>query len=496
MSSVLIADRLKASILQSAIEGKLTKQLPEDGDARELLAEIEAEKARLVEEKIIRKEKPLAAITEEEIPFEIPENWVWVRMKDLCLLITDGAHHTPKYIESGVPFLSVKNITKGFLDLEQTKFISQEEHEQLIKRCHPEKGDILLSKIGTTGVPLVIETDIEFSIFVSLALLKIPKEVCNYFLCLMIQTPLAQQQAKAGTKGVGNKNWVLRDISNMIIPLPPLSEQQRIVEAIEIALAKVDSLKEDEMKLYEIQKNFPNKLRASLLQSAIEGKLTKQLSEDGDARELLAEIEAEKARLVEEKIIRKEKPLPAITEEEIPFEIPENWVWVRLGEITYNRGQKTPTNQFTYIDISSINNKKQILGEDLAILEAKAAPSRARKIVQKGDVIYSTVRPYLLNTCIIDKEIIPEPIVSTGFAVLSTPFLVMNQFLLYFLISPFFNSYANDNENAKGVAYPAINDQKFRQGLVPLPPLAEQHRIVAELEKVLGKVEQLNELTQ
>lgn len=234
-----------------------------------------------------------------------------------------------------------------------------------------------------------------------------------------------------------------------------------------------------------------DKLRASLLQAAIQGKLTKQLPADGDARDLLKEIEAEKVRLIEEKVIRKEKPLPSITEDEFPFEIPKNWAWVRLGDVTYNRGQKAPNNKFTYIDIASIDNKNQKLGRELEIIEAKNAPSRARKIVQKGDLIYATVRPYLLNICIIDRDISPEPIVSTGFAVLTTPFAVMNRYLLYLLISPFFNSYANDNENAKGVAYPAINDTRLKLGILPIPPLAEQYRIVEAIEMALAKIDKL-----
>lgn len=239
-----------------------------------------------------------------------------------------------------------------------------------------------------------------------------------------------------------------------------------------------------------------DKLKASLLQAAIEGKLTKQLPEDGDARDLLKQIEAEKQRLIKEKIIKREKPLPPIPKNEIPFAIPKNWVWARLGEVTYNHGQKRPEKEFTYIDISSIDNRNQKLADKLSIICAKDAPSRARKIVENGDIIYATVRPYLLNACIIDKEITPEPIASTGFAVLLTPFLVMNYYILYLLISPFFNTYANGNNNAKGVAYPAINDKSLKLGLLPIPPLAEQQRIVAVLETELAKIDKLKKLIE
>jgi len=234
-------------------------------------------------------------------------------------------------------------------------------------------------------------------------------------------------------------------------------------------------------------------LKKALLQAAIQGKLTEQLPEDGDARDLLKEIQKEKARLVKEGKIKKEKSLPEIKEEEIPFEIPESWVWVRLGDITFNRGQKKPSEKFTYVDISSINNSKNTLGDLSNILSPKEAPSRARKIVQEGDVIYATVRPYLHNTCLIDRSIKPEPIVSTGFAVVTSTNLVINKFLFRCFLSPMFDEYANSNDNSKGVAYPAINDQKFTRALIPLPPLSEQNRIVKKIEELLPEIEALKE---
>ncbi|MDY9922182.1 MAG: restriction endonuclease subunit S [Synergistota bacterium] len=232
-------------------------------------------------------------------------------------------------------------------------------------------------------------------------------------------------------------------------------------------------------------------LKKSILQAAIQGKLTQQLPEDGDARDLLKEIQKEKARLIKEGKIKKEKPLPDITEDEIPFEIPENWCWVRLGEIVYNHGQKVPNKEFTYIDISSINNRTNSLGEINNVLKPENAPSRARKIIYKGDVIYATVRPYLQNICVIDKNIEPEPIASTGFAVVCTPMPTLNFYLFKCFLSPMFDSYANDNDNSRGVAYPAINDDKFSKALIPLPPIAEQERIHRRIEELLPEIEAL-----
>ena len=233
-----------------------------------------------------------------------------------------------------------------------------------------------------------------------------------------------------------------------------------------------------------------DKLRKSVLQSAIQGKLTEQLATDDKVEDLLQAIEEEKELLIKEKKIKKQKPLPEITEDEIPFAIPENWKWVRLGEVMIERGQKKPDENFSYIDIGSIDNKKNKLGE-CKILSPEKAPSRARKLVNIGDIIYSTVRPYLLNTCIIDRIINPKPIVSTGFAVITTNNIDINKYIFKVLLSPMFNDYANDRENAKGVAYPAINDTKLKMAIIPLPPLAEQKRIVEKLDNVLANIDEL-----
>ena len=233
----------------------------------------------------------------------------------------------------------------------------------------------------------------------------------------------------------------------------------------------------------------PQELKNSILQLAIQGKLVPQRPEEGNAEELYKQIQAEKQKLIKEGKIKKEKPLPAITDDEKPFEIPESWKWVRLKEIVYNHGQITPLTKFSYIDIGSIDNIKNRLNNDDNILEPKNAPSRARKIVKIGDILYSTVRPYLHNICIIDRNFKYVPIASTGFAVMSCYSGVYNKYLFHYLLSPAFDSYANNNKNSKGVAYPAINDTRLYVGIVPLPPLAEQKRIVAKIEELLPYVE-------
>ena len=182
------------------------------------------------------------------------------------------------------------------------------------------------------------------------------------------------------------------------------------------------------------------------------------------------------------------KSEPVCIADEVPFDIPESWEWVRLSKIVYSRGQMTPADDFCYIDIGSIDNKNQKLSDEENIIAADKAPSRARKIVDIGDILYSTVRPYLHNMCVVDRSFSHQPIASTGFAVLTCHTGFYNEFLFYYLMSPDFDAYANDTDNAKGIAYPAITDNKLYQALIPVPPEAEQKRIAEKIKEALPYV--------
>ena len=228
-------------------------------------------------------------------------------------------------------------------------------------------------------------------------------------------------------------------------------------------------------------------LKNSILQMAVQGKLVPQDPNDEPASVLLERIRAEKEQLIKEKKIKKEKnpsvifrgadnlPYekvgknePVCIADEVPFDIPDSWEWVRLSSVVYNHGQTKPEEDFCYIDIGSIDNQHQKLSTVETIIPPEKAPSRARKIICKGDIIYSTVRPYLHNMCIIDRNFSKMPIASTGFAVFTCHADFYNEFLFYYLMSPDFDSYANNVENSKGVAYPAINDTRLYKALIPL----------------------------
>ena len=170
---------------------------------------------------------------DDEIPFDIPQNWMWTRLGSILHKLSDGTHSTPKYVDEGVPFISVKDVSNGTLSFEHCKHITIEEHKELYSHCNPELGDILLTKVGTTGIPVIVNTPEQFSLFVSVALLKFNQDLLfNEFLIHLINSPLVQKQAEENTRGVGNKNWVMRDIANTLIPIPPIEEQIRIVSKV------------------------------------------------------------------------------------------------------------------------------------------------------------------------------------------------------------------------------------------------------------------------
>ena len=250
----------KKSILQMAVQGKLVPQDPNDEPASVLLERILAEKEQLIKDGKIKKDKHESIIfrrdnshyelvdgiehcIDDEIPFELPESWCWVRLGSLLTKLTDGTHNTPKYVDKGIPFLSVKDLSLGKLDFLKCKYISEKEHSSIFGRCNPEYGDVLLTKVGTTGIPVIVDTEVEFSLFVSVALLKFnQKKLFNKFLLYQINSSLVQGQALENTKGVGNKNWVMRDIARTLLVLPPIIEQHRIVAKIEELLPLIQSI--------------------------------------------------------------------------------------------------------------------------------------------------------------------------------------------------------------------------------------------------------------
>lgn len=404
------AQDLKNSILQLAVQGKLVEQRAEEGTARELLEQIKLEKEQLIKDKKIKKSKPLPEITEDEIPFEIPESWEWVRLIDLCSLISDGTHKTPAYVEYGVPFISVKDISSGVMDFSNVKYITREEHEKLISRCKPEMNDVLLCRIGTLGKAIKICTDKEFSIFVSLGLLKLIEADVADYIVQVINSGYGYRWIDDNKVGGGtHTNKINLDtLRGMPIPIPPLEEQHRIVAKIEEILPYIDQYDKAYTKLEIFNKKFPEDMKKSILQMAMQGKLVEQRPEEGTADGLYEQIVAEKAQLIKDGKIKKEKPLPEIAEDEIPYEIPSSWRWVRFSEVMDVRDGTHDSPKYIETGIPLVTSKN-ISGGGLYFSNVKyisredADKINERSNVDTGDILFAMIGS-IGNPVIVNKD--------------------------------------------------------------------------------------------
>ena len=236
---------LRKAILQLAVMGKLVPQDPIDRPASELLKEIEKEKTRLLKERKIKNTKKLPDIDDFQIPFEIPDNWRWTILGQLCFQVSDGPHYSPNYVsnENGVLFLSTRNIKTDRFDLSNVKYISQEDHTLFCQRVKPELGDILYTKGGTTGIAKVNDLEFEFSVWVHVAVLKISKKLLfPQYIALALNSPVCFEQSQAYTQGISNFDLGLTRMIKILLPLPPLAEQHRIVAKCDQLMTLCDNL--------------------------------------------------------------------------------------------------------------------------------------------------------------------------------------------------------------------------------------------------------------
>ena len=514
---------LRNLILSLAIQGKLVPQDPGDEPASVLLKRIEEEKKRLVKEKKIKKSESLPLISEDEIPFKLPKGWEWVRLGNLGETQTGTTPSTSNrlYYNGNIPFIKPADILPKGIDYHNESLTEL----GLSKGRLISKGSVIMVCIGgSTGKTFY--TDRDCSCNQQINAITGYQGIEAKFIYYFISSPYFYNRLWENTTGTATPIVNKTKWQSIIIPLPPISEQHRIVQKTDELMALCDELEkalekkaqsnelasksicnliqksenQGQLKtnltllinmfkeVYSTKANIKD-LRDTILQLAVQGKLVPQDPKDEPASVLLKQIEEEKKKLIKEKKIRKETPLPPISKDEWPFELPNGWEWVRLSEICYNHGQKKPSVKFTYIDVSSINNEKGELAETLNELLPEEAPSRARKIVKQGSIIYSTVRPYLLNIAIIDREFQYEPIVSTAFAVIHPFKGVYNRYLFYYLRGIEFNRFVESQ--MVGMAYPAINDARLFKGLVPLPPLLEQHRIVQKIDELMALCDEL-----
>ncbi len=484
---------LKASILQLAIQGKLVPQIPEEGTGEELYKQIQAEKQRLIKEGKIKKEKTLPEIADDEIPFDVPETWRWIRLGELIGIIGGVSYKKEDAGKHGIRILRGGNIQsmKVLLD-EDDVFLP---HEYMDKEKQVRVGDILI--VASTGSKTVIGkagyVDREMPETMIGAFLRICRpfylETAEYLRCLF-DSEFYRKHIRDLSQGTNINNVKESHITEFVVPIPPLAEQKRIVAKIEELLPLIDRYEKAWSELEEFNKRFPVDMQKSILQTAIQGKLVPQLpEEEGTGEELFQQIQKEKQRLIKEGKIKKEKPLPEIAEDEIPFDIPDTWRWIRLGDCsTYTQRKEKVrpvdiTNDMWSLDLEDIEKGTGRIIQYCKASERKIAGDKVK--FYTGQVLYSKLRPYLKKVLVAPAEGI-----CTGEIV---PFSIYAniepQYIVYVLTCPHVDYVINSV--TYGVKMPRVGTDTMVNLLIPLPPIAEQKRIVAKLEEILPLCEKL-----
>lgn len=462
----MIAEKLRKAILQAAMQGKLTKQLPEDGDARDLLAEIQEEKKQWAKAGVIRASKPLPYIDPEDVPYEIPQNWVWTRLEDMSEIVMGQSPPGQSVNMSiGIEFHQGK-IHFGRMVIGRSKFkCTQPKKEAKI-------GSVLLCVRAPVGI--VNLTDRDICIGRGLASLLVYSKVSNLFLFYYLQTQTSGFEAQA--TGSTFKAINLDIIRKTLIPLPPAEEQKRLVSNIQVLMRLVDELERAEDELDALEKDFPEKLKKSLLQAAMQGKLTEQLPEDGDARDLLAEIQQEKKRKIRAGEIKAAKPLPPINPEEVPYEIPSNWVWSRIDDVSEIVMGQSPPGESVNLTTGMEFHQGKIHFEDVIIGKSKFQCTQPKKVARPGSVLLCVRAPVgIVN--ITDRTVC----IGRGLASLLPLKNINSYFIFYYLQtqSSIFEA------QATGSTFKAINSEVINNTLISLPPINEQKRIATILDEML-----------
>ena len=469
MRTPQLADNLRRALLQAAVEGRLTERSSEDGSAQDLLDQIQAEKAARVKAGSLKKAKPLPAIGDDEKPFEIPENWVWVRLGEI--VINRDAERIP---------LSKADREK------REKIFDYYGASGVIDKVDNYLFDEPLLLVGEDGANLITRSK-------PIAFIATGKYWVNnhaHVLQPLINTEYLMYYINAidlypYVTGTAQPKMNQEKMNAILVSVPPLAEQSRIVAKLDALLAETDALKTQETALQAEQNAFPKKLRAALLQAAIQGELNERTNED--ARDLLAAIQAEKAALQKAGKLKKDKPLAAISEEEIPFAIPENWVWVRLGDIADISSGATPDakdlskeGNIPYFKVSDMNapenQKYMVKAENFLSVNAeyKTIPVNSIIYPKNGGALLTNKRRITTAECLID--------LNTGYC---APIIVNVDYVyLWFFTVNFGDFYT-------GTAVPTVNAGTIKNLLIPLPPLTEQQQIVAKLEALLAEIDTL-----
>ena len=489
-----ICDDLRQAVLQAAIQGKLTEQLPEDGNSEDLLKQVAAEKANLIKEGKIKKEKALPEIVQDEVPFDIPDNWRCKRLLPLALTIVDCPHSTPRYYDRKTDFAAIDtNCIDAEGNIIGWRYVDEETYQNRIFRLEPIENDIVYTREGSICRAAILPFGINICLGQRVMLIRCPHGILAKYIKMILMAPQTVELLTAKQRGIGAKHVNVSDVCNLVIPVPPTAEQHRIVALVEELMARIDDLEKTETELEKLKAAFPGDMKAALLQAAMQGKLTEQLPEDGDAADLINQIVKEKDQLIKEGKIKKEKLLPAIMSEEVPFDIPGNWQWTKIGNIsrlvtkgtTPRGGNVSYSNSgIGFLRAENVAGFDKINKRNLNFVnEETHLTFLNRSILKAGDILI-TIAGTLGRTALVRNEDLPlNANQAVSLIRMVNKKLIDLKYIIYAINSPLIQKSLTDQK--KITAIPNLTLEIIANYIIPLPPLAEQKRIVEKLDKLL-----------
>jgi len=522
--------KLRELILTLAMQGKLVPQNANDQPASELLKEIEAEKKRLVKEGKFKAQNPLPEIKPEEVPYELPMGWEWVRLGGVGIIGSSSRVHQKDWTNKGIPFFRAREIVKlsKFGTVDNDLFITEELFHTLSESgTVPEPDDLMITGVGTIGVPYVVKPTDEFYFKdASVLIFKNHFRSFSQFIYHFLKSPYWINNIHSKSMGTTVHTLTISRANEILFPLPPLAEQRRIVAKIDQLMIRCDELEklrtehcqkriaahtaalnrlltatesgtfsatwdfitQNFGELYSVKENVAE-LRKAILQLAVMGKLVPQNANDQPAGELLKEIESEKKQLVNAGKIKASKPLPAIKPAEVPYELPRGWVWVRMGEV----GDTNIGLTYTPSDISDTgtpvlrSNNVQEGKLDLTDLKRVNAKIKDTVLVKEGDLLICARNG--------SKALVGKTALVTGLSeeMAFGAFMAIfrsrvNEYLLHFINSPLFRKMIDD---VNTMTINQITQGNLRSTIFPLPPFAEQRRIVAKIDQLMALCDEL-----
>ena len=472
---------MRSKILDLAMRGKLTEQLPEDGSAEELFRQIQAEKQRLIRAGKHKEEKPLPEISDEEVPFPVPPSWRWVYLGELFQHNTGKALNSSNTLGQQLEYITTSNLYWNRFELDGLKTMSFTDSE--LEKCTVRKGDLLVCEGGDIGRSAIWPYDYEMRIQNHIHRLRqYSKNICTEFYYYLLW--FYKQTGRINGIGIGLQGFSAKRVHSLIVPLAPYDEAVRLVEIIKQAFSLLDTID-------ALQAQYADNLtvlKTKLLEAAIQGKLTDQLPEDGTAEDLYRQIQTQKQALIKAGKIKKEKPLPENTTEEIPFEIPSNWKWVVLGNITSKISSgNTPTggrNSDVYVPSGFPFFREQNIYDDgihqagMVFISESLLATRQNSTVKAKDILLN-ITGGSIGRCALVPDDFDRGSINQHILIIRAVVPETRHYLHMLICSPYVQSQIKNNAVGDKDGFSAGRCKRL---LVPLPPLAEQKRIVQKID--------------